>query len=78
MRSSAPVTPAIPDIQPDSVEIDHFFALKSESEDGLLVVQCTQILGNLQECSTEITSFNDSVWQHFASFTVIILKITQS
>ena len=45
MRSSAPVIPAIPDIQPDTVQLGNFFALKSESEDGLLVVQCTQILG---------------------------------
>ena len=43
VRSSAP---AVTDIQPDIVQLGNFFAMKSESEEGLLVVQCTQILEN--------------------------------
>ena len=43
MHSSAP---AAPHIQPDIVQLGDFFAMKSESEEELLVVQCTQILEN--------------------------------
>ena len=64
MRSSAPVIPAIPDIQPDTVQLGNFFALKSESEDGLLVVQCTQILGN---------QFNGNVLKKVSDETINVL-----
>ena len=51
-------------IQPDIVQIGHFLAVKSENEEGLLVVKCTNVLEN---------QFDGVILQKFSDDTVNIL-----
>ena len=41
-RHSAPIVSSEPDI----VQIGKFYAVKSESEEGLVLVQCNKVMGN--------------------------------
>ena len=61
MRTSVPEAP---NIQIDVVQVGNVFAVKSESEDGLLVVQCTKVLDN---------QFNGNVLKKVSDETVHIL-----